>query len=59
MAQKYLGINTGQGKPEKTFPLTQVDDNTFMLSTRDSMIDIVETCTQWLTKNPMVGQSGY
>ena len=43
MTQKYLEIIIGLDSPPKTFLLTEVDDKTFMLSTKDSIIDLVET----------------
>jgi len=59
MTDKFLEVNFGPGVPAKTFQLTEVQDNTFMLATRDSVIDLVETYTQWLQKNFMIRESRY
>ena len=59
MLPKYLEVQTGPGEPAMKFQLVEVEENTFMLPTRESVIDLIETCSKWVDKNSMMRESGY
>jgi hypothetical protein len=59
MTQKLLEVYFGADAPSKKFPLHEISENTFMLATKDSLTDLVGTCTHWLQQNFMMIESCY
>jgi WD40 repeat protein len=59
MTCKLLEISSGKDLPPKRFEITEVEANIFMLKTKESKTELVETLDKWLQSNYSLRESGY
>jgi hypothetical protein len=59
MACKFLEISSGQNLPPMKFKIVEVQNDTFMLKTKDSHIGLLGTLDSWLKNNYLMDASSY
>jgi hypothetical protein len=58
-ASRHLEVNFGPGETPRKFEVVEVEFNVFMLTTKETIFELVDTLTDWLHKNPMVSENRY
>lgn len=58
-ASRHLEVNFGPGVAPRKFEVVEVEFNVFMLTTKETIFELVDTLTDWLHKNPMVSENRY
>jgi hypothetical protein len=59
MNPKFIEISSGQNLPIKKFEIVEVQKDNFMLKTKESHADLLQTLDKWLQTYYSIGESAY
>ena len=59
MPPKFIEIGSGQNLPPKKFEIVEVQKDHFMLKTKESHADLLQTLDKWLQRYYSMGESLY
>jgi hypothetical protein len=54
-----LEVSMGDGAMVKTFELLEVGPRTFMVKRKDTIVDLVQSLTEWCYENALMKEADY